>query len=230
MHRTHMRQLGHSDEMTCLAENLWTLTLASGTRLVWAGCLGRAPHTRWCVESLLQPTVTFSPSCRSCLRSLVTSSRDSACPGQRAATRPESTHQGKHQTDTRPAHRIWCRRPPRLGSVVAAPRPDPLAVACCLCHSDPIAGTLTGEVLFLDAHRSRTRFQATHGSRACFGALSGQLPSGCSGVSRRTDACPRLDRLCTLSRTGGVSLAKGYARTPGHGFRLRCVQPVSIAW
>lgn len=28
----------------------------------------------------------------------------------------------------------------------------------------------------------------------------------------------------------GVVVAKGRARTPGHGFRLRCVQSVSIAW
>lgn len=141
------------------AENLWTLTLASVTGLVWAGCLDVALENHTLTHRLHTALCSLSPSRRSaCARysacwfasrysEIGSAASDSACPGQRATTRFESMHHpGKALRETQPAHRIRCRWPPlslSLCSALSQPVPRSLRPhRLLLSHGNPWCGNV----------------------------------------------------------------------------------------
>jgi len=146
--------------------------------------------------------------------------------GRRAVPRPASVAPGK--TLTKVEHRA-CTAHPVLPTVSLTS-----SYSCCcakvdfwLCHSDPAAlADPRGGLHCLDTSRwfpHKLRSLVFSPSQHASLRGSHNLPP-VWGVSPASVSNPSGE-----SRKSVLSAPEGHARTPGHGFGLRCVQPVSSA-
>lgn len=74
------------------------------------------------------------------------------------------------------------------------------------------------------------RSRASPGRGVCCSPHTRAAEAPLSGPERLGPRPGRPPRCRSRDCLGVLYLSKGHARRPGHGFRLRCVQPVSITW